>query len=203
MGSAHSTRNVSRGTPQGGVLSPLLWVVVVNQLLSLLEKAGTKVVAYADDVVILLQGKFPQTLCNLMETALSTLSRWTAGCGLGVNPEKTELVLFTRKYKVPILVPPKLHQTRLTFSNQAKYLGVILDKKLLWTDNILDRTRKADIALFACKNTIGRKWGFSPMIVHWLYTAIVRPILLYRNIVSQDPKKRRALHLWGATQYRH
>jgi len=32
-GSAHSTRNVSRGTPQGGVLSPLLWVLVVNKLL--------------------------------------------------------------------------------------------------------------------------------------------------------------------------
>jgi len=157
-----------------------------------------------------------RTLCNL-ETALSTLSRWTAGCGLGVNPEKTELVLFTRKYKVPILVPPKLHQTRLTFSNQAKYLGVILDKKLLWTDNILDRTRKAAIALFACKKAIGRKWGFSPMIVHWLYTAIVRPILLYGNIVwwpSLDKncnlrilhkiqRKRRALHQWGAAHYRH
>jgi len=77
MGSAHSTRNVSRGTPQGGVLSPLLWV---NKLLSLLEEAGTKVVAYADDVVILLQGKFAQTLCNLMETVLSNLSRWTAVC---------------------------------------------------------------------------------------------------------------------------
>jgi len=112
-----------------------------------------------------------------METALSTLSRWTAGCRLGVNPKKTELVLFTRKYMVPILVPPKLHQMRLTFSNQTKYLGVILDKKLLWTDNILDRTRKA------CKKAIGRKWGFSPMIVHWLYTAIVRSILLYGNIV--------------------
>jgi len=58
-----------------GVFSPLLWVIVFNKLLSLLEVAGTKVVAYADDVVILLQGKFPQTLCNLMETALSTLSR--------------------------------------------------------------------------------------------------------------------------------
>jgi len=62
MGSAHSTRNVIRGTPQGAVLSPLLWVLVVNKPLSLLEEAGTKVVAYADDVVILLQGKFPQTL---------------------------------------------------------------------------------------------------------------------------------------------
>jgi len=54
---------------------------------------------------------------------------------------------------------------------------------LLWTDNILDRTRKAVIALFACKKAIWRKWGFSPMIVHWLYTAIVKPILLYGNIV--------------------
>jgi len=48
------------------------------------------------------------------------------------------------------------------------------------------------------------KWGFSPKIVHWLYTAIVRPILLYgiQCLVafprkelqppdpSQDPKKR-------------
>jgi len=101
------------------------------------------VVAYADYVVILLQGKFPQTLCNLMWTALSTISRWTAVCGMGVNPEKTELVLFTRNYKIPNLILQKLHQTRPTLSNQAKYLGVILDKKLLWTDNILDRTRKA------------------------------------------------------------
>jgi len=141
------------------------------------------VVAYADGVFILLQGKFPQTLCNLMETALSTLSRWTAVCGLGVNPEKTELVLLTRKYKVPKLVLPKLHQTRLILSNQAKYLGVILDKKLHWTNNILDRTRKAAIALFACKKALGRKWGFFSRIVHWLYTAIVRYILLYRNII--------------------
>jgi len=50
-------------------------------------------------------------------------------------------------------------------------------------DNILDRSRKAAIALFTCKKAIGRKWGFSPMIVHWLYIAIVRPILFFGNIV--------------------
>jgi len=114
------------------------------------------------------QIEFPQALCNLMETAQSTLSRWTAECGLRVNPEKTELVLITRKYKIPSLTLPKLHQTRLTVSNQPKNLGVILDKKLYWTDNIIDRTHKSAIALFACKKAIGRKWGFSPVIVHWL-----------------------------------
>jgi len=186
MGSAHSTRIDSRGTPQGGVLSPLLWVIVVNKLLSILEEAGTKVVAYADDVVILVHTpKFPQTLCNLMETALSTLSRRTAVCGLGVNPEKTELVIFTRKYKIPNLTLPKLYQTRLTLCNQAKYLGVILDKKLHWTDNILDRTRKATIALFACKKAIGRKWGFSPMIVHWLHcnSQAHSPLRKHRTVI--------------------
>jgi len=30
-------------------------------------------VAYADDVVILLQGKFPQTLCNLMDSLIHPL----------------------------------------------------------------------------------------------------------------------------------
>jgi len=88
-----------------------------------------------------------------METALSTLSRWTTDCGLGVKPEKTEL-LFTWKYKIPSRILPKLHQTRLTLSNQEKYLGVILESHFL-----------------------------SPILVHWLYTAIVRPILLYGNIV--------------------
>jgi len=53
---------------------------VVNKLLSILEEAGTTAVAYADDVIILLQATFPQTLCNLIETALS---RWTAEGELG------------------------------------------------------------------------------------------------------------------------
>jgi len=72
------------------------------------------------DVFILLHGKFPQSL--------STLSWWTVECGLGVNPEKVELVLFTRKFKIQRLTLQKLDQTRLTLSNQSKRLGVILDK---------------------------------------------------------------------------
>jgi len=142
-----------------------------------------------------------------METALSTLSRWTADCGLGVDPEKTKQVLFTKKYKIPNLTLPKLHQTRPTLNNQAKCLGFILDKKLHCTDNILYRARKAAIALFACKKAIGRKWGFSPVIVHWLYTAIVRPIPLYETILWWPSLEKninlRVLHKWDASHHRH
>jgi len=53
------TRLVNRGTPQRGVP---LWNIAVNKLLRILEGRGCKVVAYADDVSIIFNGKYPQTL---------------------------------------------------------------------------------------------------------------------------------------------
>jgi len=50
-------------------------------------------VAYADDVAIIFNGKFSQTLC----AKLNVLSEQTIENGLGVNPSKTELVLFTNR----------------------------------------------------------------------------------------------------------
>lgn len=47
-------RMVTRGRPQDGVLSPL----VNNGILMDVEQTGAKVVAYADDVVLLTGGKF-------------------------------------------------------------------------------------------------------------------------------------------------
>ena len=62
-----------------------------------MESNGYNIIAYADDVAIILQGKYPQTLCDLMENALTILSKWAENCVLDVNPAKTELVLFIRK----------------------------------------------------------------------------------------------------------
>jgi len=56
LGTSTQTRLVSRSTPQGGVLSPLLWNIAVNKLLRILKGGGCKVVAYADDVTIIFNG---------------------------------------------------------------------------------------------------------------------------------------------------
>ena len=183
IGEATVERQVSRGTPQGGIISPLLWVVVVNELLNSMSNSGIKVIAYADDVGVICQGKYPQTLCEIMDNALSILSEWAIICGLGVNPNKTELVLFTRKYKISKLIPPKLNNTNIIFSESAKYLGITFDKKLNWNLNTIERIKKANIALFACKTAIGKRWGFTPKTIHWIFTAVVRPIILYGVLV--------------------
>uniref|UniRef100_A0A0K8V578 Reverse transcriptase domain-containing protein n=1 Tax=Bactrocera latifrons TaxID=174628 RepID=A0A0K8V578_BACLA len=48
-------RNVSKGTPQGGVLSPLLWSLVVSDLLRKLEDRGCRVIASADGTALMVK----------------------------------------------------------------------------------------------------------------------------------------------------
>ena len=54
-----------------------------------------------------------------MENALTILSKWTENCGLGVNPAKTELVLFTRKHRISELVLPELNGIKLKISKET------------------------------------------------------------------------------------
>jgi hypothetical protein len=43
---------VSRGCPQGGVLLPLLWCLVVDDLIARLNIGGIYCQAYADDIFL-------------------------------------------------------------------------------------------------------------------------------------------------------
>ena len=79
--------------------------------------------------------------------------------------------------------PPSLNGFKLRFQEEAKYLGLVLDRKLSWKRNTEERVRKATTALYTCKKAIGARWGLTPNITRWLYTAVVRPILLYGVLV--------------------
>jgi hypothetical protein len=78
--------SASRGCPQGGVLSPLLWSLVVDDLLWGLNDDGYYTVGYADDIAILTQGKFLTTVSECLQTALYTVQRWYERRGLSINP---------------------------------------------------------------------------------------------------------------------
>uniref|UniRef100_UPI002FDBDCFD RNA-directed DNA polymerase n=1 Tax=Streptomyces sp. IBSBF 2390 TaxID=2903533 RepID=UPI002FDBDCFD len=177
IGSSSLVRYATRGTPQGGVISPLLWLLVVNDILLDIEASRlVKVVAYADDVVLLSSGLFTTTISSCLGKALSRLS-------LGVNPDKTELVLFTKRCKIPPFNTPVLEGKSLKLSSEAKYLVVVLDSKLNWNRNIEERVKKAHAAFYLCRGALGKSWGLSPKLTFWILVAVVRPILIYGVLV--------------------
>ena len=57
LGSESITFMATKGCPQGGVLSPLLWTIVMDDLLRLLYKEGVDAQGYADDLVVIIWGR--------------------------------------------------------------------------------------------------------------------------------------------------
>lgn len=138
------TREISatRGCPQGGVLSPLLWSLVVDDLLVDLTQKGYYVQGYADDIALVIFGKFPSTLSDLMNNALRNVNNWCRKEELSNNPQKTVFIPFTRK-QLKGFGPLRLASTNLELSNTVKYLGLTLDRKLTWNIHIDKSIRKA------------------------------------------------------------
>jgi RNA-directed DNA polymerase len=82
-------RPTRKGTPQGGVISPLLANIVLNHLDWRLEALGYRFVRYADDFVVLCKTK------RQAEKALQAVTQCVEDdLGLALNPEKTRLTTF-------------------------------------------------------------------------------------------------------------
>ncbi len=59
-----------KGCLQGGVLSPLLRCMVVDSLLLQLPAMGYTAQPYVDDLAIVIQGKYLDTIADLMQASL-------------------------------------------------------------------------------------------------------------------------------------
>ena len=94
------TARPGRGTPQGGVLSPLIWNLVIDKLLSNLGNRAVKPTGFADDICITLTGSDEGTMRNIMQNTLNHVVQWGDGNGLTFNPGKTQVLVCTRRKKV-------------------------------------------------------------------------------------------------------
>lgn len=169
----------TKGTPQGGVLSPLLWIIIMNSLLRRLNEQGFRTTGYADDLNINCIGKHLSTLTERTQAAMKIVESWCTEVGLKVNPSKSEIIIFTNKRKFDGFKNPKLFGREIQRKHQVKYLGVTLDSRLNWSKHIEGKIAKCIRIFWSCRSAIGRTWGLSPKCIKWLYTAIVRPTLAY------------------------
>ena len=84
------SRETEEGTPQGGVISPLLANIYLDPLDWLLLEGGFRSVRYADDMVILCR------TAAEADQALGLVRHWMEGARLVLHPEKTRIVDMTQ-----------------------------------------------------------------------------------------------------------
>jgi hypothetical protein len=123
---------------------------------------------YADNIFLLSVRKFPNTVSELMMWALRTVQIRCDEVGLSVNPDKTRLLVFTRRKELPDFFEPHSLGVNLRRSMSVKFLGVVLDCRLTWREHVDVKVRKTHNLLWACRRACNAMWGLRPKVVHWL-----------------------------------
>ena len=171
--------HIKRGCPQGGILSPFLWNLVIDDLLNYSAKdIPGYLQAFADDLVSLAEGNDLDVIWERTCRTIKTIEKWCQNKGLSISALKTKIVMFTWNTKWS-LRPIKVGNNIIELSNSAKFLGVTLDNKLSFNEHITNITNKAKASLMQCKRAVGPTWGLTPKVCKWIYTAVIRPILSY------------------------
>ena len=169
----------AKGCPQGGVLSPLLWILVADSLLRRVRDLGFESIGYADDFVIISKGSFATTVYDRMQVALKAVEEWCNNAELSVNPSKTVLVLFTKNRNLLGVRDLVLFNSNLTTSSEVKYLGLVFDSKLDWKKHLSNRILKACRIYGQCRKLFGLSWGLKPKYIYWMYSMLIIPYLMY------------------------
>ena len=175
---------ITKSCPQGGVLSPVLWNLVVNNLLN---KQANEIPGYlqafADDLVIITEGDDLAVIYERTQKSINSINKWCKNNGLNISSLKIEIIMFTwrRKWELPkdLLLDGKT----IDLSQSTKFLGIHLDTKLNFNEHIKYITKKATMSLMQCKRAIGPTWGLTPRSCKWIYEKAIRPILSYGSLV--------------------
>ena len=79
--------------PQGSVLGSPIWNILYDGLLRQPLPHGVSIVAYADDIALIIVGKTIEDMQYLGDIAIEVVGNWLSDHGLSLAAEKTEAVL--------------------------------------------------------------------------------------------------------------
>ena len=174
---------ISCGVPQGSILGPLLFVLYINDIKSISKKLFT--LLFADDTSAFIEGDNLHELLNILNEELNSLYDWLCMNRLTINVNKTHYMVFHRaRIKDNPTCNVLIHNEPIDHVKHTKFLGVMIDSKLNWSEHIKHISTKVSKGIGIinkAKKYMNRKGLLN------LYNSLVYPYLLY------------CIEVWGKT----
>lgn len=152
------TVDVHFGVPQGGILSPLLFIIFCNDLPKFcnIENDSAHMCQYADDTSIIIN-------CNKLDTSViaankisNLMSRWCSENGVILNPEKSVFIHFINKRNnnnnPQLPTPIVIDNVPISNVDQTKFLGITIDSELSWNHHINNLVNKLSSSCYLVNN---------------------------------------------------
>uniref|UniRef100_A0A2M4BC18 Putative waldo-3 aae n=1 Tax=Anopheles marajoara TaxID=58244 RepID=A0A2M4BC18_9DIPT len=149
---------LTAGVPQGSVLGPTLWNVMFDGVLRLRLPVGTLVVGFADDMVLTVCGQFLREVEINTERSVEMVESWMRGRGLVVAHHKTEMILIGNPVQEASV---EIGDLVVRSKRAIRYLGVMLDDRLTFSNHVEHAASKARDALGALGGMMRRNGSLS------------------------------------------
>lgn len=167
------------GTPQGSCLSPLLYIILVNDIPSVSEYA--QIGQFADDIALWSTAETCGGCLRRLQKAVNLVEGWCRRWRIRLNGSKSNLLFIKRApQKTKTDLSLQLFNDIVRPTNIAKYLGIEFDDKLTFKEHIVRVEKKSTSRLNIFKILV--KNGVKNEILIRLYKTYVRPLFEYGSI---------------------
>lgn len=175
------------GIPQGSIISPLLFSLMINGIFKDVE-GFVEVALFADDGALWKRGRNVDFVTSKIQQAVHLVDDWATQWGFRISIDKTKIMIFSRKNRIKD-IPVKISGRELERVNSFKYLGIWFDQKLTWIQHIqtiVDRSKKV---LNVMRCLCGTEWGASRPALRTIYIGLIRSIFDYGSMVYGSASK--------------
>ena len=166
------------GVPQGSVLSVTLFALAINGVATVIPRDVLSTL-FVDDLSISFAAARMTVAVRKLQLIINNIVSWAEKQGFKISASKTTVMHFCRIRGVHPDPDLYLYGHRIPCVEEARFLGLIFDRKLYWLPHLKHIKTKCLEALNILKVVANTNWGADRKIILKLHKSLIVSKLLY------------------------